>query len=151
VAEILESSGLLKEAVYVDAISNSIEKVAMMGLLKNLVSKIPGLSSLRTKEDAMAVITDAVQKIGANKIIEAIEFVQRIISQNPQPGAEVREAAAEESISQFIRVFKYPIVVGAIILLFYLLGKPAIDNLKNKMQHIQQDQTAQIDQVLNPQ
>ncbi len=148
IANSLEQKGLIKEAMEIDVISNTIEKQAMGGLLGNLIAKIPGASQIRTKEQAFGILMDAAKKLGVKKVTQAIDFAIRTVSQ--QPSMDQREASYESNLNSFIRSFGYPILVIASLLLAYWIGAPQLESFKAKMEKtIQNSQQQQaINEIL---
>jgi hypothetical protein len=131
-----------------DAISNSLEKVAFGNFLMGLLSKIPGFSKIKTKEDAFAIVWDAVKKIGAQNVLRTLDDVMKLMGSAPQPGIlEEKEASSWEELNRYIKSAMSPILVLAFILLFKWLGAPGVEKLKQNIQHMQQQQIEQLEAI----
>jgi hypothetical protein len=148
IAQYLEAQGLVKEAYSIDVVSNSIEKIAFLDTIKNIVKEIPAASKIRNKEDALAIIWDFVKKIGTEAVLKTIASVEALVSKNGiEDTGAIHTAQSSSALGLTVKSAMYPLLFLAVYLLYMFVGKPQIEQFKNQLQTMQQQQTSVIDQI----
>jgi hypothetical protein len=108
--------------------------------LQDLISKVPGAP--RTIKDAIKVLIDAAKKMGSEKVLKIMEGVQK-----KAPIMMSKEAGMED-LGGLFRLFGYPILVIATLVILLLGGAHALDQAKHKIQEAQQVQIEQVQEIL---